>query len=65
MIHDGLRDISVNVVSYSSDARQRFVMLDLTIYKEGDQLANNAQIVEIIRTGAIVEFQNKRYLLKP
>ena len=65
VIHDGLRNISVNVVSYSSDVRQRFVMLDLTIYKEGDQLANNAQIVEIIRTGAIVEYENKRYLLKP
>ena len=65
VIHDSLRNISVNVVSYSSDARQRFVMLDLTIYKEGDQLANNAQVVEIIRNGAIVEFQNKRYLLKP
>lgn len=65
VIHDSLRNISVNVVSFSSDARQRFVMLDLTIYKEGDELPNNAQIVEIIRTGAIVEYQNKRYLLKP
>jgi general secretion pathway protein B len=65
VIHNDLRNISVNVVSYSSDARQRFVMLDLTIYKEGDQLANNAQVVEIIRTGAIVEYQNNRYLLKP
>jgi len=65
VIHNDLRDISVNVVSYSSDARQRFVMLDLTIYKEGDQLANNAQVMEIIRTGAIVDYQNKRYLLKP
>ena len=65
VIHDGLRNISVNVVSYSSDPRQRFVMLDLTIYKEGDQLTNNAQVVEIIRTGAIVDYQGKRYLLKP
>ncbi len=65
VIHDSLRDIAVNVVSYSSDARQRFVMLDLTIFKEGDQFANNAQVIEIIRTGAIVEYQNKRYLLKP
>jgi general secretion pathway protein B len=64
-LHDSLRGISVNVVSYSSNARQRFVMLDMTIYKEGDQLANTAQLLEITRTGAIVEFQNKRYMLKP
>ncbi len=65
VLHQNLRNVSVNVVSYSSDARQRFVMLDLTIYKEGDSLPNGADIVEIMRTGAIVEFQNKRYLLKP
>ena len=65
VLHQSLRNVGVNVVSYSSDARQRFVMLDLTIYKEGDSLPNGADIVEIQRTGAIVEFQNKRYLLKP
>ena len=65
VIHNDLRDVSVNVVSYSSDSRQRFVMLDLTIYKEGDQLPNNAKLIEVIRTGAIVEYQSKRYLLKP
>jgi len=64
-LHQNLRSIAVNVVSYSSEARQRFVMLDLTIYKEGDSMPNGADIVEIQRTGAIVEFQNKRYLLKP
>ncbi len=64
-LHQNLRNIAVNVVSYSSDARQRFVMLDLTIYKEGDSLPNGADIIEIQRTGAIVGFQNKRYLLKP
>ena len=65
VLHQSLRNVGVNVVSYSSDARQRFVMLDLTIYKEGDSLPNGADIVQIQRTGAIVEFQNKRYLLKP
>ena len=64
-LHQSLRNIAVNVVSYSSDARQRFVMLDLTIFKEGDSLPSGAEIIEIQRTGAIVEFQNKRYLLKP
>ncbi len=65
VLHQNLRNVAVNVVSYSSDARQRFVMLDLTIYKEGDSLSNGAEIVEIMRGGAIVNFQNKRYLLKP
>ena len=65
VLHQNLRNVAVNVVSYSSDARQRFVMLDLTIYKEGDSLPNGAEIIEIMRGGAIVNFQNKRYLLKP
>ena len=64
-LHQELRSISVNVVSYSSEATQRFVMLDLTIYKEGDLLPNDAEVLTIIRNGAIVEFKNKRYLLKP
>ena len=65
VLPDALRNINVNVVTWSPQPRQRFTMLDLTIYKEGDTLPNGADIREIIQTGVIVDFQEQRYLLRP
>ncbi len=57
--------LDINVVSYSSDAGRRFIMVDQRIYKEGEQLPGGAVIEEITVDGPIVSFAGSRYLKTP
>ncbi len=54
--------LDINVVSYSSDANRRFVMVDQQIYREGDHLPGGMLIERITSEGPIVRYQGSRFL---
>ncbi len=57
--------LDINVVSYSSDAERRFIMVDQRIYKEGAQLPGGAVVEEITVDGPILSFAGRRFLKTP
>lgn len=56
-------DLSIHV--FSADRDQRFVLINGERRREGDRLGSGAQLIEISRSGAIVEFRDYRFLLAP
>ena len=61
-----LSQYEVNVHVFDDNPEQRFVLINMNKYKEGDRVANNGPIVdEITREGVIVDYGNGKALLPP
>ena len=63
---DNLSQYEVNVHVFDDNPEQRFVLINMDKYKEGDRVANNGPIVdEITREGVIVDYGSGKVLLPP
>jgi len=63
---DNLSQYEVNVHVFDDRPEQRFVLINMDKYKEGDRVANNGPIVdEITREGVIVDYGSGKVLLPP
>ncbi|MDH3690282.1 MAG: general secretion pathway protein GspB, partial [Gammaproteobacteria bacterium] len=61
----GLPPLSVNVVSYSEVPSRRFVMINETLYKEGQEISTGLMVDEITPNGPILRYQGNRFLMRP
>ncbi len=60
-----LPPLAMNVVSYSDLPGTRFVMINQRILREGQQVNPELRVKEITRTGALMEFRGRTFLLTP
>jgi len=63
---DTLSQYEVNVHVFDDNPKQRFVLINMDKYKEGDRVTNNGPIVdEITREGVIIDYGSGKALLPP
>lgn len=60
-----LPDLSINALSYSTNQTKRFVMINQSIFKEGDDLGNGISIEEITSSAIILNFESMRIIMQP
>ncbi len=60
-----LPDLSVSIHVFSTDPEERFVLINGERRQEETALGDGARLVEVAREGAIVEFRDYRFLLRP
>lgn len=61
---NNLSQYEINVHVFDDDPERRFVLINMSKYKEGERIANNGPLVEeITRNGIIVDYGNGRALL--
>lgn len=60
-----LSNIVVNVVSYSEQPSRRFVMINQKIYRRGQSVNGQLEVVAIKPQGAILRFQGREFLAVP
>ena len=61
-----LSQYEVNVHVFDDNPEQRFVLINMDKYKEGDRVVNNGPIVdEITREGVIIDYGSGKALLPP
>ena len=60
-----LPDLKLSIHVFSSQEEGRFVLINGERYVPGDSLGAGAQLVDIRREGAIVDFREHRFLLEP
>lgn len=61
---NNLSQYEINVHVFDDDPERRFVLINMSKYKEGEHIANNGPLVEeITRNGVIVDYGNGRALL--
>ncbi len=58
-----LPDLHLDVHSYSSNPAQRFVLINMHRYQQGDVLSAGPRVVRITPEGVILEFRGQRFLL--
>lgn len=58
-------ELSLSIHVFSTDPRQRFVLINGERRLEGDALGSGARLAEVSRHGAVIEFQDYRFLLRP
>lgn len=58
-------DIAVNVVSWSADASQRFVMINGKLVRENEFAAPGLKVVEIKRESVIINYRGKQIERRP
>jgi len=54
----------LDVHVYDSDPQRRFLLIELKKYREGDTLANGAQIEEILPDGIQLYYQGTRFIYR-
>ncbi|MCH2190519.1 MAG: general secretion pathway protein GspB [Gammaproteobacteria bacterium] len=59
IVEADLADVVVNVVSYSLDSSQRFVMLDGKIYRENDFVRAGLRVDEIKPNAVVLNFRGE------
>ncbi len=64
-IRRNMPELKLTIHVYSADEAQRFVLVNGERFVVGDQLAQGAQLVDIRREGAVVDFRDYRFLLEP
>jgi general secretion pathway protein B len=57
--------LTLNALSWAEDARRRFVMINQAIAREGQSLPGGITLREITREGAVLEYQGRRFVLRP
>lgn len=63
---DSLSKFEVNVHVYDDKPDNRFVLINMDKYKEGDRISNNGPLVEeITRKGVVVDYGSGKALLPP
>lgn len=60
-----LPSLSLSIHVFSPEPASRFVLINGERRVEGDELGQGAQLVEIRREGALVQFRDFRFLLEP
>lgn len=58
-----LPDLDMNVHFYTGDANRRFIIVDGRRYQTGDTLNAGPRLLEIVQTGAVLEYRGRRFLL--
>lgn len=64
-IQGRLSDLSINALSYSDNQSKRFVMINQSIFKEGDELGNGFSIEEITISSVIFKYGSLRIIMQP
>lgn len=62
-IRGSLPDLQVNVHSYSADPAQRFVLINMRRYREGDTLPAGPRVLEINVGGLVLEYRGRHFFL--
>ena len=55
--------LHLDVHGYAANPQDRFVVINLKRYRIGDTLAEGPRVVDIVPTGAVLEFQGTTFLL--
>ncbi len=58
-------DIVVNVVSFSAEADQRFVMINGKLYREGEFVQAGLRVEEILENSVVLIRRGRRIIRKP
>lgn len=58
-----VRDLSVNVVSYSQQPERRFVMLNQRIFRESDMVADGVIVKEILPEGVLLRVDDHEIVI--
>ena len=64
-IQSRLPELSLNALSYSASPSKRFVMVNQSIFKEGDDLGNGLKLEEIRKASVIFKFENVLFFMQP
>lgn len=64
-VRRSLPDLELTIHVFSPRENERFVLVNGERYIAGDVLGQGAQLVDIRREGAIVDFRSHRFLLEP
>ena len=60
-----LPEISINALSYSVSPSKRFVMINQSIFKEGEDLGNGLKIEEITNSSVVFRFEDTLFFMQP
>ncbi len=60
-----LPELKLSIHVFSLEPDQRFVLINGERRLEGDGLGSGVQLVEVSRQGAVIEFRDYRFLLRP
>lgn len=60
-----LPDLKLSIHVFSAEPSERFVLINGERRLEGEDLGEGARLAEISRLGAVVDFRDYRFLLKP
>ena len=64
-VRSRLPDLTINALSYSPDHAKRFVMINQSIFKEGEDLGNGIIVGEIKKSSVILSFEGHQFILRP
>jgi len=64
-VRRSLPALTLNIHVFSDLPDERFVLINGERYVSGDELVDGAQLVDIRREGAIVDYRDYRFLLEP
>jgi general secretion pathway protein B len=64
-IRRSLPAMTLNIHVFSELPEERFVLINGERYVSGDELVDGAQLVDIRREGAVVDYRDYRFLLEP
>ena len=59
----GLPDLHLDIHVWSEQPRGRFVYVNTTKYREGDDLTEGPRVASIVRNGVVLEHNGRRFLL--
>lgn len=60
-----LPELHLSIHVFSAEPAERFVLINGERRREGESLGDGARLSEISRSGAVVDFRDYRFLLKP
>ena len=64
-VRKALPALTLNVLSYSEAPEQRFVMIDLATYHEGDPIDSDLRLESIHPDGAVFNYLGQRFRVRP
>ncbi|MGD9577076.1 MAG: general secretion pathway protein GspB [Syntrophorhabdus sp.] len=62
-VRASLPEIKMTVHSYNDQAKSRFVVINNTIFREGQSISGDLKVVQITQKGVILNHQGHRFLL--
>ena len=60
-IRSKINEMKINMLAYSSQPEERFVIVDMVKYLEGERLPNGAELLEIRADSVVVQFDGVKY----